>query len=156
MMGILDVGIIAIAHFENPAQGEALGFFSRILREGKRCFIPLATFLGAYHVMTEYLGVRRTQAERALRKTLETRSPNFYGDIAREYVLDALSSASDYKIESWDGYLISLAKKFEAPLIYTVDEKIDCEIEAVEAVNPIQPEVYSEYKEGLKEKLEKS
>ncbi|KXA90872.1 hypothetical protein AKJ57_03425 [candidate division MSBL1 archaeon SCGC-AAA259A05] len=156
MTGILDVGIIAIAHFENPAQGEAFGFLSRILREGERCLIPLTTFLGAYHVMTEYLGVRRTQAERALRKTLETRSRNFYGDVAREYVLDALSCASDYKIESWDGYLISLAQKFEAPVIYTVDEEIDSEIETVEAVNPIRPEVYSEYKEWLRERLEKS
>lgn len=152
MTGIVDVGIIAIAHFENPAREKAFKFLSKVLRGEKKCLIPLTTFLGAYHVMTEYLGVVQTQAERALRKTVETRSPSFYENIGHENVLDALSSACDYNVESWDGYLISLAKQHEAPLIYTIDEKMDSETEEIEAVNPIPRDVFSEYQEWLQKR----
>lgn len=144
-----------MAHFVNPAQGEAFGFLSGVLRGKQKCLVPLTTFLGAYHVMTEYLAVSRTQCERALRKTIETRSPSFYGDVTRENILDALSSASDYNVESWDGYLISLAKEFEAPIIYTMDEEIGSKTREVEAVNPIPQEAYSKYQKWLNERLGK-
>lgn len=153
MTGIVDVGIIAIAHFKNPAREKAFKFLSKVLRGEKKCLVPLTTFLGAYHVMTEYLGVIRTQAERALRKTVETRSPSFYESVGHENVLDALSSACDYNIESWDGYIISLAREYEASLIYTIDEKMDPETEEIEAVNPIPADVFSEYQEWLQKRL---
>lgn len=151
--GILDVGIVAIAHFRNPAREEAFEFLSESLRGERNCIIPTTTFLGAYHILTEYLGADRTDSERSLRKTVETRSPNFHEDVSADDVLDALSFASGYRVESWDGYLVSIARNFRAPIIYTTDRKLGERVRGIEAVNPIPSDVFSEYNSWLEERL---
>ena len=50
--GVVDVGLIVISHFENPAKGVALEFLSDVLKWRKKCIIPVSTILGAYHVLT--------------------------------------------------------------------------------------------------------
>jgi hypothetical protein len=49
---------VVIAHFENPAREEAFNFLREALTWRRRILIPVSTIIGAYHVMTEYLGVR--------------------------------------------------------------------------------------------------
>lgn len=152
--GVLDVGILAIAHFKNPARKEAFNFLSEVLRGERKCIIPLTTFFGAYHILTEYLGVDETECERSLRKTVWTKSSSFYEDVTPDQVLDALSFASGYNIESWDGYLVSLAKEFGAPIIYTTDRELSERVSGIEGTNPIPQDVFSEYKRWLEERME--
>jgi len=55
--GVLDVGLIVIAHFENPARTYASDFLKEVLEVKRRCIIPLSTYLGAYIIMARYLRI---------------------------------------------------------------------------------------------------
>jgi len=153
--GVIDVGVVVIAHFENPARLHAFDFLKDVLLWKKRCLIPTSAIMGAYHVMTEYLGVDRDSACKALKKTLETRSPAFYGDLSVDMAIDALENALTYKIESWDGYLVYLAKNQKAPVIYSIDGKLARRVKEVKVINPIPAEVFLEYNRWLNARLRK-
>ncbi|WP_457548813.1 hypothetical protein [Archaeoglobus sp.] len=152
--GVIDVGIIVISHFENPAKNSALDFLSDVLKWKRKCIIPTSAILGAYHILTRYLKVEKTSAYQALSKTLKTHSPAFYEDLSVEIVLDSLTNALGYNVESWDGYIISLAKKFRAT-IYTIDTKLARKVKDVPVVNPIPPNIFRKYNQWLKSKLKK-
>ncbi len=98
--GIVDVGIIVISHFENPAKDSALDFLSDVLKWKRKCLIPTSTILGAYHILTQYLKVDKTSAYQALSKTLKTYSPAFYEDLNIDLTLDSLTNALGYNVES--------------------------------------------------------
>ena len=66
--GVVDVGLIVISHFENPAKSYALEFLKDVLLWRKRCLIPVTAFFGAYHILTNYLRVERVAAYEALKK----------------------------------------------------------------------------------------
>lgn len=149
--GIIDVGIIVIAHFENPARIHAFNFLKPILLWKRKCLIPTSATMGAYHIMTEYLGVDRFSACKALTKTLETKSPAFYEDISVDMVTDALEYALAYKIESWDGYIVSLAKNHGAVIIYSIDGELAKRVKDVEVINPIPGDVMRKYHDFVAE-----
>jgi len=111
--------------------------------------------MGAYHVMTEYLGVDRDSTCEALEKTLETRSPAFYEDLSVDMAIDALENALTYKIESWDGYIVCLAKNHRAPIVYSIDGKLARKVKEVKVINPIPAEVFLEYNRWFSERLRK-
>lgn len=152
--GVVDTGIIAVAHFENPAQMSTVDFLSRILAGEARCIVPTSMFLGAYHIMTRYIGVEGVTAFRVLTKTLETRSPALYTDVSIDLVVDALTYANGYRVESWDGYVVALAKTFNAPIIYSIDKVLAKRVREIKVVNPIPEEEFKTYNTWLREKLE--
>ena len=90
-----------------------------------------------------------------MKKTLETRSPAFYGDLSVDMAIDALENALTYKIESWDGYLVYLAKNQKAPVIYSIDGKLARRVKEVKVINPIPAEVFLEYNRWLNARLRK-
>ena len=153
---VVDTGITTIVHFQNPAQEFALDLLSEILRWERRCLIPTSTLLGAYHIMTEYLGVERVGACRALTNTLRTNSPALFPDISIDLAVDALINANGYRIEVWDGYIFALARAVDAPMIYSIDVAMSRRLREVEVVNPIPEEEYEEYKKWLKENFSRS
>ncbi len=63
---IVDVGIIVIAHFRNPAREHAAQLLLEALILKKRVLIPLSAYFGAYVIMTKYLKLRRDYVVRAL------------------------------------------------------------------------------------------
>ncbi|MEQ9715159.1 MAG: type II toxin-antitoxin system VapC family toxin [Candidatus Asgardarchaeia archaeon] len=142
--GIVDVGIIVIAHVDNPARSEALNFLKKVLLREIRAIIPISAFLGAYYILTKYLKVPRLDAKRSLIRTLEVETPSFHEDIKVENVIDALDYAATYNIESWDGYLISLAKDFNTDIIYSIDENFK-KVPGIVLINPISDEKMKEY-----------
>lgn len=154
--GIVDTGIIAITHFENPAKRSVVGFLSKILKWKRKCIIPTSSFLGAHHIMTEYIGVERVAAHRVLIKTLELRSPALYEDISTELTIDAIIHASGYHIESWDGYIIALSRLFNAPLIYSIDKELMRKVREVKVINPIPEEEFKKYNDWLRKKRHKN
>jgi len=150
--GVVDVGLIVISHFENPAKEVTLEFLSDVLKWKKKCIIPTSTILGAYHILTKYLKVEKVSAYEALTRTLKTRSPAFYEDISVDTVLDSLTNALGYSVESWDGYIIALAKRFRAT-IYTVDLKLMRKVRDVPVVNPIPEKIFKEHNRWLRAHL---
>jgi len=152
--GVVDVGLIVIAHFENPAKVHAIEFLKEVLLWKRKCLIPTSTFLGAYHILTNYLRVDRVAAFNALKKTLETRSPAFFTDINVELVIESLTNAMGYRIESWDGYIVAIAKAYSAPIVYTIDKQMQRRMKDLQVVNPIPENVFRKYNEWLKEVIE--
>lgn len=118
----------------------------------KKMFDPDFYDPGAYHILTRYLRVERASAYEALTRTLRTRSPAFYENISVETALESLTNALGYNVESWDGYIIALAKKFRAT-IYTVDARLARKVRAVPVVNPIPDDVFKEYNRWLESHL---
>jgi predicted nucleic acid-binding protein len=110
--------------------------------------------MGAYHVMTRYLGVESPYAADALMCTLATRSPSFYTDISIDCAKRALSLANGFRVESWDGYLVALAEKESAPAIYSTDEELSKKMKSIRVINPLPDDVYGEYKDWMRDNLD--
>ena len=155
--GIVDVGIVVIAHVTNPARDEAINFLKRVFVGEINAIIPTSAFLGGYHILTRYLKVPRLDAKQSLMATLKVNAPVFYEDIKIEHVMDSLEYAAVYNIESWDGYLISLAKDFDAHTIFTIDRDFR-KIPGLLIINPISNNAMKAYHNWLstqhKQKIE--
>jgi len=147
--GIVDVGIIVISHFENPARLEALVFLKKVLKREIKALIPVTTFLGAYYIMINCLRLPRKEVKDSLIRTLEVKSPAFYEDVSVEDAILAIDYACIYNIESWDGYLVSLAKRFGCNVIYSIDKKLS-RAEGIVVINPISEEKMKKYHEFIK------
>jgi predicted nucleic acid-binding protein len=154
--GVVDVGLIVISHFENPAKNYALEFLKNVLLWKKKCLIPVSAFLGAYHILTNYLRVNRIAAYEVLKKTLETKSPAFYTDVNAELAVEALTNAMGYRIESWDGYVVAVAKAYSAPIIYTIDGEMGRKVKDLHVINPIPEDVFREYNEWLEKNINRA
>ena len=116
--GVVDVGIIVVSLFNNPLQEEATRFIADVMLQKRRAAIPLTTIIEAYHIATKYLKLPRIEIKKILVKMLETRSRAFYPYLYIEQVIDTLEYATYYRVESWDGYLIKLAKNIGNNIIY--------------------------------------
>ena len=152
---LVDVGIIVIAHFRNPARKYAAQLLLDALTLRRRILIPVSTYLGAYIIMTRYLKLRRDRVAKALLKTLSIESPAFYENIPKSVAEKALTSASELNISSWDGYLIELAKALGINKIYTVDEELAEKVRDIEIENPIPRKAIEEYHQYIREKIMK-
>lgn len=146
---IMDVGPIVISHTRNPALEEAVAFLKRVLKCEILCLIPISIFMGAYVIMTKYLGVEREKASEALRKTLSVASPIFYQDIPKQIVLESLKDACTYNISSWDAYIAELAKIHNISIVYTLDIKDFEKIPWLKPVLPISIDKFRAYQEWL-------
>jgi predicted nucleic acid-binding protein len=150
--GVVDVGVLVVSLFKNPLQEAAVNFLADVLLQRRRAAIPVTAVLGAFHVATRYLKLPALEVKRALGGMLETESPAFYPYVSPEDALDALEYAAYYRLESWDGYLVKLAKSVGNGIIYTLDEELR-KVEGVTVVNPFPQELVRQYHEYLRSKL---
>ena len=142
--GVVDVGVVLVSLFDNPLRDDALEFIGDVLSRKVLAAIPTSTFLGAYHVATRYLGCPRDLVVREIESTLGVASPAFVEDISLDVVREAVSAAMGYNIESWDGYLVALARGFKAPVIYSLDEGLG-KVSDIRLVVPFVREKVVEY-----------
>ncbi len=146
--GIIDTGILVIAHFNNPLQEEMIELLGEVLSGKINALIPLSTVIGSYHILTSYLKVAKLEAKKALQKTLETRSDNFFPFMDITTVHESLDISAVYGVESWDGYLIGLANLFKTRNIYTIDKKLK-KVPTINVILPIEETKLKEYHEFL-------
>ena len=149
---IVDVGIIVLAHFKNPARKYAAQLLLDALTLEKPILVPLNAYLGAYVIMTRYLKLRRDRVAQALLKTLRLESPAFYGDLHKTVVEKAIASASELNVSSWDGYLIELAKELGIKKIFTIDEELAAKVGDLKIENPIPKDIMEKYHEYIRER----
>ncbi len=142
--GVLDVSVLVPACFENPLLGESTDFVSEVLLRRRKAVLPVSAVIGAYHVVTKYLGVSRLSAKSVLGGILETGSSALHPELTPRLASDALDYAASYGVESWDGYLFSLARSLGAPLLYSLDEELK-KVKEVSVVNPFSPAKTQEY-----------
>ncbi|MCQ5340621.1 MAG: hypothetical protein NO483_02790 [Candidatus Methanomethylicia archaeon] len=109
---------------------------------------PTTAILGAFHIATRYLKLPLRDVEREILTMLETRSPAFYLYIPLEDTISAIEYATYYKVKSWDGYIITLAKNWNN-IIYTLDKELK-KIKDILAINPFPKDIVEEYYEYIK------
>jgi predicted nucleic acid-binding protein len=142
--GIVDVGPIVMAHCDNPCKIEAIEFLEDALTGKRKLIIPTSCFLGAFHILTRYLRINRKDAMEALEKTLKIDSPAIFEEISRIHVIQAIEYAGIYNIQSWDGYLLGLARLFKTKNIYTLDKDLG-KIEGFSALTPLSEDKIKQY-----------
>ena len=143
--GVVDVGILVMAHFENPATEEALVFLRKVLSGDIRAAIPTTTLLGAYHVMTRYLHVSPLEAGEALGDTLSMQSSAFFESVRKEAVQQAMIMAPMYNTASWDAFYLSLARHLGTRVLFSLDEELKRKTTDFVVVNPIREQTMKKY-----------
>jgi predicted nucleic acid-binding protein len=68
------------------------------------------------------------------------------------HVEDAIKYARNYKIKSWDGYIIKLAKSIGNNIVYTLDEELS-KVKDVVVINPFLQDLVEKYHEYIEGKL---
>lgn len=150
--GVVDVGVLVVSLFRNPLQDAAADFLASVLLQRRRAAIPVTAVLGAFHVATRYLGLPSVEVKKALGGMLETGSPAFYPYVHPEDALDALEYAAYYRVESWDGYLVRLARSIGNNIVYTLDEGLR-RVEGLVVVNPFPRELVEQYHQYMRSRL---
>ncbi len=150
--GIVDVGLVIIAHWTNPAQKEASDFLVRVLQQNIHAVIPVSAFLGAYLVMTRRIHLPPVETALALAKTLAAPTDAFYEPIHREDAQSALVFASGLRIESWDGFLLALARRLGTHTIFSIDRELHQRAPDFTVVCPLKEETLKAYHQFLNER----
>ena len=143
------MGIVVPACFDNPLKEQGTAFIADVLTQRKRAAIPITVIIGAFHIATRYLRVPRMTVKRVLGGILGTGSPALYPHVSPQVARDALDYASTYDIESWDGYLISLARSLGSTVVFSLDEELR-KVREVTVVNPFPRKDVERYHEFLR------
>lgn len=122
--GVADVGVLVPSCFDNPLKEDSINFIQDVLLTKSKVLLPISVVIGAYHVATNYLGVPRLSAKGVLSELLRTGSEALYPLMGADVASNALEYAAMLRIESWDGYLVELARKFGAKVIFSLDEEL--------------------------------
>lgn len=149
--GVLDVGILVPACFENPLKEYSITFLSEVLTQKKRAALPASAIIGAYHIATRYLRVPKMAAKKVLEGVLKSGSPALYPHITPEIAADGLDYAAGYDIESWDGYLISLTRSLGSNVVYSLDQELS-RVKEIVVANPFPQEKVKQYHEFIEAK----
>ena len=122
--GVVDVGILVPCCFDNPLKQDGVQFLEAALGRRRNILVPVSAVIGAYHIATNYLKVSRVSAKTVFSGLLNTGSPSLFSEITLDLASSALDHAVGYGIESWDGYLVAIARKFDAKVVYSMDEEL--------------------------------
>ncbi|MEM2417067.1 MAG: PIN domain-containing protein [Nitrososphaerota archaeon] len=151
--GVVDVSIVVVTCFDNPLKEYSITFLYDVLTQKRRAALPISSIIGAYHIATRYLKVSRISVKKILESLLAIKSLAFYPQITTQLAIDALEYATYYNIESWDGYLISLAKSLGTSIIYSLDKELE-KVKEITVVNPFPEEAVKQYHEFMKKIFE--
>ncbi|MBN2336411.1 hypothetical protein JXL21_12705 [Candidatus Bathyarchaeota archaeon] len=133
--GVVDVGVLVPTCFMNPLKEQSTAFIADVLTQSRQAAIPVTAVIGAYHIATRYLRVPRLTAKKVLGGILRTGSPSLYPHVSPQIAGDGLDYASAYGIESWDGYLVSLARSLGSRVVFSLDEELG-KVREITVVNP--------------------
>ncbi|NHW44176.1 MAG: hypothetical protein HA491_00280 [Candidatus Verstraetearchaeota archaeon] len=151
--GVVDVSIIVVSLFRNPLEEEAVKFLRDVLSRRTKAAIPVTSVLGAFHVATRYLKLPVASVEEKLVKMLETKSPAFYSRASLE-AISAIKYATLFRVESWDGYIIELARSLGNHIVYTLDRELE-RIKDIVVVNPFPENLVKEYHEYIESRIKR-
>ena len=157
--GIVDVGILVPSCFDNPLREESVNFLNDALLLQRKVLLPVTAVIGAYHIATNYLKVSRVSAKSVFSDLLKTRSEALYTELMPDIAAAALDYTATYNIESWDGYLMAVARRFGAKIVFSMDEELGETIKSRKevglpaVVNPFTTSKVREYHKFLEKKL---
>jgi len=129
--------------FDNPLK-ELANFVAEALSQKRRAIVPATSVIGAYHITTRYLRTPRLAVKKILEGMLRTRSPGIFPEVSPELAEDALNYSAVYGIESWDGYLVAVARMLGVREIYSIDEELS-KVKEVLVKSPFPKDKLEEY-----------
>lgn len=144
--GVADTSIIVPVCFQNPLKMLAVKFLEEALTLKRRIAIPVTAIFGAYHIATRYLRAPRSEVKKILVGLLQTRSPALYPRVDIDVAIDSLDVAAIYKVESWDGYIISLAGALGTKTIFTLDRELG-KVAGIRVEMPFPKQMIKQYHE---------
>ena len=92
----------------------------------------------------------RRGVKKILEGMLGTGSPILYPHVDIDLIVEGLDVAVAYNVESWDGYLISLAKAVGTSIIFTLDMGLR-RVGEIIPVAPFPENVIREYHEFVRQ-----
>lgn len=147
------MSVIIPSCFENPLKAHSIDLLADVLTQRKRAILPVSAILGAYHIATRYMRVPRVTVKKIFEGILRSGSPALYPHITPQTALDALDYASTYNIESWDGYLISLARSLGSTVVFSLDKEL-ARVREITVVNPFPQNEVERYHKFLESKID--
>ena len=98
--------------------------------------------------------MKRELAKIELLKTLELHHPSLIPNVTVDHAIAAIKNAVKYRIEGWDGYIISLADALGASIVivYTIDQRLT-KVRHLSIVIPISKVTLQRYHQWVREKL---
>ncbi len=151
---LIDVGVLVLAlEKNNPIRQKYLGIIEKCVRGEIRAYIPYTVILGTYHVLTTRFKVKPSDALDILKTFMESRKIRWIVDMNHAIILRSLEIASKLGIESWDGYILALAKKYGISVIYSIDTDLTKEgkIEVRGLLSDDEKNLLDKYLRKLKE-----
>ncbi len=146
---IADVGPIALAIVENPAQNDALKWLNKVLKGEIRCVIPLSSIMGAFIVAVHYLRARPDDVADKLYSLVGIGEALWFSDLSLNRVRRSMRIAKNYLIDSWDAYLVTIMHDLGLRIVYTTDVNDFAKIEEIEPINPITEEKFAKLQKWL-------
>ena len=147
---IADVGPIALAVVENPAQADALDWLNKVLKGEIRCVIPLSSIMGAFIIAVHYLRARPDDVADRLYSLAGIGEALWFSDLSLNRVKRSMNIARNYLIDSWDAYLVTIMHDLRLRIVYTTDVNNFAKIKGIEPINPITEEKFIELQRWLK------
>lgn len=69
--------------------------------------------------------------------------------------MNSLNYATTYNIESWDGYIVTLALSLGARVVYSMDKELS-KVKEITVINPFPKDAIDKYHKYIKAKLRKT
>ena len=119
---LIDVGILVLGlEKNNPLRQKYLEIIEKCVKGKIEAYIPYTVILGTYHVLTTRFKVDSSDALDILKTFMGSRKIKWISDMDHVVVLRSLETASKLRVESWDGYILALAKRYGIQIIYSID-----------------------------------
>ncbi len=156
---LLDVGVLVLAiEKNNPVRAKYLDILTKSIRGDIISYIPFNVILGAYHVLTKVFKVNGRGVRNKLFALMRCKKIKWITSISFDEVKRAIEYATIYNFESWDGFILTIMRDFDIPIIYTIDEDFlkvkDIEVRGL--LNPKEKDALNNYIESLKKKSAKT
>jgi len=122
---LFDVGVIALAHAENPVRDTALGYVQDAITGEIDAVVPHPVLLGAHAVLTTHYGHSNADASELLLNFLGAKRIHWYDETTDSVVREALSQASEANVDGWDGYYAQVAIEEGVNTVLTIDDDFE-------------------------------
>jgi predicted nucleic acid-binding protein len=122
---LFDVGVIALAHTENPVRDTALSYVRAAITGDIDAVVPYPALFGAHTVMTTYYGQSPAEASRLLSNFLDAKRIHWYDEMSEALLRGGFVQAANWNIDGWDGYYAQVAIEEGVNTVLTIDDDFE-------------------------------
>jgi hypothetical protein len=151
--GVVDVSIIVVSLFKSSRGGSRQIPSRRSFAEDEGCHtrhVGLRRVPRGHEVLKASSSERRREA----RENAGDEIAGFYSRVSLEEAISAIKYATLFRVKSWDGYIIELARSLGNRIVYTLDKELE-RIKDIVVVNPFPENLVKEYHEYIESRIKR-